>query len=249
LPDWNSWKTYRFPPPSIAKHFNEEFRPDLFATGPLPADRDWYALYGWFDLFERMQFLRGTERLLMDIAEDRAELHELADRIVERNLAMIERYLAMGVDGVFFGDDWGSQNRSLINPRKWREFFKPRYARMFQPLHEAGKHIFFHSCGWTVDLWDDLIELGVDVLNIQHSVMPRQVLERLRGKVCICSDPSRQQIMPFGTPAEVERHIREIVEVFHTPAGGLIQRGEVAPDWPLENVRAMYKVFAEFRPT
>jgi hypothetical protein len=248
LKNWEQWKTYQLPPPSIAKHFNEEFRPDLFATGPLTPDRDWYALYGWFELFERMQFLRGTANLLMDLAEDRAELHELADRIVERNIAMIERYIAMGVDGIFFGDDWGSQNRSLSNPRQWREFFKPRYAKIFKPLKDAGKHIFFHSCGWTVDFWDDLIELGVDVFNIQHSIMPRSVLERLRGKVCICSDPSRQQIMPHGTPAEVESHLREIVEIFHTPAGGLIQRGEVAPDWPLENVRAMYKVFAEFRP-
>jgi uroporphyrinogen-III decarboxylase len=74
------------------------------------------------------------------------------------------------------------------------------------------------------------------------------VLARLRGKVCVCSDPGRQHIMPFATPAEVERHVREIVEMFHTPAGGLIQRGEVAPDWPLENVRAMYQVFAEYRP-
>lgn len=248
LKDWDQWKTYQLPPPSIAKHFNEEFRPALFGTGPLTPDRDWYALYGWFELFERMQFLRETANLLMDLAEDRAELHELADRIVERNLAMIERYIAMGVDGIFFGDDWGSQNRSLINPRQWREFFKPRYAKIFKPLKEAGKHIFFHSCGWTVDFWDDLIELGVDVFNIQHSIMPRPVLERLRGKVCVCSDPSRQQIMPHGTPAEVENHLREIVEIFHTPAGGLIQRGEVAPDWPLENVQAMYKVFAEFRP-
>ena len=119
---------------------------------------------------------------------------------------------------------------------------------MFQPLKAAGKHIFFHSCGWTVDFWDDLIGLGVNVLNIQHSIIPRPLLERLRGRVCLCSDPGRQQIMPFGTPAEVERHIREIVELFHTPAGGLIQRGEIAPDWPLQNIQAMYKVFAEFRP-
>jgi len=248
LESWDQWKSYRIPPPSIAKHFNEEFRPDLFAAGPLPPDRDWYALYGWFSLFEQMQFLRGSANLFMDLAEDRGELHELADRIVERNLAMIERYIAMGIDGIFFGDDWGTQTRALINPLGWRKFFKPRYAQIFAPLKKAGKHIFFHSCGWTVDFWDDLMELGVDVLNIQHSIMPRSVLERLRGKVCICSDPGRQHIMPFGTPADVERHIREIVEIFHTPAGGLIQRGEVAPDWPLENVRAMYRVFAEFRP-
>lgn len=249
LESWEQFPTYAFPPPSVSKHFNEAFRPDLFAVGPLPDDRDWYALYGWFDLFERMQYLRGTANLLMDFAEDNPRLHELADRIVERNLAMIERYIAMNVDGVFFGDDFGTQNGLLISPRCWRRFFPPRYRRMFKPLHDAGKHIFFHTCGYTVDLWDDLIELGVDVLNIQHSIIPPSVLkERLAGKVCICSDPSRQQVMPFGTPEEVKRHVREIVDIFGSPRGGLIQRGEFAPDWPLENDRALVETFAEFRP-
>jgi hypothetical protein len=250
LADWAQLADYQYPPPAASKHFNEAFRPDLFAVGPLPADRDWYALYGWFDLFERMQFLRGTKNLLMDIADDEPRLHELADRIVERNLAMLDRYIALGVDGVFFGDDWGTQTGPLVSPRRWREFFKPRYRRMFKPLQDAGRHIFFHSCGNTAAFWDDLIELGVHVLNIQHSILPRSLLEeKLAGRICICSDPGRQQVMPFGTPAEVKRHIREIVEVFASPRGGLIQRGELAPDWPLENCRAMLQTFAEFRPT
>ena len=63
-----------------------------------------------------MQFLRGSERLLMDLGEKRPELDELADRIVERNLAMIQRYIAQGVDGVFIGDDWGTQTGSLDQP-------------------------------------------------------------------------------------------------------------------------------------
>jgi hypothetical protein len=54
--------------------------------------------------------------------------------------------------------------------------------------------------------------------------------------------------MPFGTPAEVKQHVREIVDTFARPEGGLIQRGELAPDWPLENCRAMLETFAEFHP-
>ena len=163
---------------------------------------------------------------------------------------MIARYIAQGVDGVFFGDDWGTQTGLFISPRRWREFFKPRYQRMFKPLQDAGRHIFFHTCGYTVDLWDDLIELGVNVLNVQHSIISRPVLEeRLAGRICVCSDPSRQQVMPFGSPAEVKRHIREIVDIFGSHNGGLIQRGELAPDWPLANDRAMLETFAESKPS
>ena len=214
-----------------------------FSPWPAAGNRDWYALYGWFDLFERMQFLRGTENLLMDIADDQPRLHELADRIVERNLAMIARYIAQGVDGVFFGDDWGTQTGLAHQPAAVAGVLQTPLPRMFKPLQDAGRHIFFHSCGYTVDLWDDLIELGVNVLNVQHSIIPRPVLEeKLAGKICICSDPSRQQVMPFGSPEEVKRHIREIVDIFASPNGGLIQRGELSPDWPLANAGRCWRL-------
>ncbi len=244
LENWEQLRVFELPPAEPTVGFSESFRPRLFETGPLAPDRDWYALYGWFDLFERMQFLRGTANLLMDMADDRSELHELADMVTERNLKLISRYLEMGVDGVFFGDDWGTQERLLISPARWRAFFKPRYKRMFDLVRNAGVHVFFHSCGWTVDIWEDLIQLGANVLNVQYNLVPKDVLdEKLVGRVCICPDPDRQHILPLGTPEEVRRHIQEIVSVFDTSRGGLIQRGELDPQWPFENIVAMYEAF------
>lgn len=241
LDDWSKWKGYRFPPPPPESHF------EALKARIETEKHQRYVLGGGGNLFERMQFLRGTENLFADLAEDREELHELADRLVDYYININYRYLKAGVDGVYFGDDWGGQNRLLISPQKWRSFFKPRYKRLFEPVKDAGKHIFFHTDGWTVDIWDDFIELGVDVLNPQHPLIPRDILEqKLAGRICIRSDLDRQGILPFGTPEQVREHVKDTIALFGRFNGGLILHGEIGPDVPFENIIAMYEAFRDF---
>lgn len=242
LETWDDYPSYELPTVPRDLPFD-----DWYLARMRDPEREWYALDGWADVFERLKMIRGAENLLIDLAEDREELHDLTERLVERNMRWIEHYISAGGDGIFLADDWGSQDRLLISPTQWRAVFRPQYKRMFELVRDAGKHVFFHSCGWTLDIWDDLIELGASVLNIQHALVPRPILEeKLVGRVCVFSDPDRQRIMPFGTPEDVREHIREIVDTFALPTGGLIHRGELAPDWTFENIEAMYEAFDEF---
>jgi uroporphyrinogen decarboxylase len=91
------------------------------------------------------------------------------------------------------------------------------------------------------------VELGVTVLNPQHCLMPRAMLEeRLAGRVCVRSDLDRQHIIPFGTPAEVREHVRDTVALFGANSGGLILHGEVGPEVPMANIVALVEAYAEF---
>jgi len=241
LPSWDDWPRYRLPEPppmEVFERLREQFRAS-------PRDRITSGSGG--SLFERMQFIRGTENLMMDLAEDRAELHELADAVAEYFLAHVKGGLLADADVFWFGDDWGAQDRLLIHPRRWREFFKPRYKRLMDPIRDAGKEIVFHTDGWTADIWDDLIELGVTVLNPQHCIMPRSLLEeKLAGRVCVRSDLDRQHIIPFGTPDELREHVKDTIALFGRFNGGLILHGEVGPEVPMENIVAMVEAFLEF---
>ncbi len=240
LNTWDRWPRYAFP------HDPPESSWDGLKACFANPERDWYALTGWIDLFERMQFLRGTENLLMDFAGDRTELHELADRILNRNIRLIEGYIRSGADGIWLSDDWGSQDRLLINPDLWRRFFKPRYRRMIEIIRDAGRHVFFHSCGWTMDIWDDLIELGVNVINPQNALFPHDVLEdKLAGRICVFADADRQHVMPFGTPEEVRAFVRNTISTFNR-SGGVMLRFELEPVWPYENIEAMYAAYEAF---
>jgi uroporphyrinogen-III decarboxylase len=199
-------------------------------------------------LFQRMLYLRGMEALFVDLIRGRDEVFELRDRICQYMLARINHWHELGVDGFRFRDDWGSQRSLLINPKLWRSFFKPSYARLFEAVHAGGGHVIFHSDGMIKEILPDLIELGVDVLHPQMELVSVDLMAReYKGKMCFMSDPDRQIVLPFGTPKDVERHIFGILDKLYDN-GGVIGWAELGSDVPWENIKAVVRAFAEWQP-
>jgi uroporphyrinogen decarboxylase len=200
-------------------------------------------------VFERLQWLRGYTKLFFDFAEDPEELHRLADMVVDYNMSWIERSIAIGADGVGFSDDWGTQNALMIKPERWREFFKPIYKRMFDPIKEAGMLVHFHSDGYILDIIPDLKELGVDVLNIQTNCHDLEQLGKLCYdlRLCISSDMDRQGVLSFGTPQDVKDYFHKIAYLIGSKDGGLFFSCECGSDTPLENIEAAIQVTQEYQ--
>ena len=97
--------------------------------------------------FERLQFLRGTENLYMDLAYDSAEVRTLIEMVRDFYREDVTLWSRSAVDGVFLMDDWGSNTSLLISPEMWRAYFKPIYREFCEIIHRAGKKVFFHSDG------------------------------------------------------------------------------------------------------
>jgi len=241
IPDWDAWRTYEFPPLPDDSHFEE------FAAKVKERHPEEFVRASGGGLFQRMQGMRGPANYLMDLAEDNEGVHELADRMVERNIHSIERYVKAGVDCISFGDDWGAQDRLLIHPDEWRRFFKHRYARMFEVARDAGVHVWFHSDGWILEIIEDLIEIGVTVLNPQHPCMGTQrVAEIAGGRVCIRTDIDRQWIIPYGSPEDCVAAVKEAIAAFGNFNGGVLLHGEIGQEVPLQNLEALYSAFYEY---
>lgn len=115
-------------------------------------------------LYERTHFIRGLQNMWVDIHTAPDKLGRLIDVLVNMNLYAIDRYAEAGADDYIFCDDWGLQNRLMISPESWRAIWKPRYARVYKAAYDAGLLTFLHSCGNIVDILDDLIEIGLDVI-------------------------------------------------------------------------------------
>lgn len=207
----------------------------------------YYARGGWIVFFEQMQQLRGFDATLMDLAVPTSGIGRLRDDLLAFNLAWLDRWLAGGYQGIHFADDWGTQTSLLISPSRWRSFFKPVYREMFAKVKRAGLDVWFHSDGMIVDIIPDLIEIGVDVLNCQASVMDRERLKAFAGKVAFRTDIDRQRILPFVSPAEVKAYINQLFHDLGTRDGGIVACGEISEDVPLANIRALYDAFLEFR--
>jgi uroporphyrinogen decarboxylase len=208
-------------------------------------DDRWYARGGWFTYFEQLQQLRGMENAMMDLAVESPALLRLMDDLLDFNMEWIARWLKFDYDGLHFGDDWGAQNSLLIRPAQWRRLFKPRYAEMFRAVKAARRDVWFHSDGFINDIIGDLAEIGVDVLNFQIAVVGHAWTERnLRGRIAVRTDIDRQNVLPFGSPERVREEVIRTFEACGTAQGGLIACGEIGPDVPLANIRALYEAFA-----
>jgi uroporphyrinogen decarboxylase len=241
LADWSALKTFKTPPgppPTSGEAFEKEkahiaeHKRNHMTGGGAPT-------MGGSCFFERLQWLRGYENLMFDLAELPSQIYELADMIVEYNRAWTAYFTALGVDAVYFADDWGTQERLMIAPKRWREFFKPRYARMFEPAVQAAIHVHMHSDGYILDILEDWMEVGVNSFRPQFSCHRLEDFSKITwGRAAVHADVDRQYLMPFGTPEQIRTHIKHIIDVFGHPDGGLTGPGEALPDVPIENVKA-----------
>ena len=215
------------------------------------ASRDKYVLgHVWFTLFERLWFLRGFENMLLDpyLYEDRFVF--LRDKILDYNLRKIRVLLELGVDGIFFSDDWGDQQSLLMNPKDWRKYYKPCYKEMFDCVHMGGAHVWLHSCGNVLDIVPDLIEIGVNVLNpIQPQAMDVHALgRRFGGKLCFYGGADVQGTLPRGTAQDVEREVDCLVQALSRNGAGYIggTSHTILPDTPIENIEALFRAFNRY---
>ncbi len=191
--------------------------------------------------FERLQFLRGSENLYIDIAYGTANFRKLLALIHAYYLEDIRSWCSSNVDGIFFMDDWGMNNQLLINPQTWREIFKPLYQEYVNLIHGAGKFAFFHTDGNTEQIFGDLVEIGIDAINAQLFTMNIESLShQYKGKITFWGEIDRQKVLPFGAPADVKQAVQRVRSAFDDGTGGVIAQCEWGKDNPKENIEAVF---------
>jgi len=193
-----------------------------------------------FSLYERAWTLRGMENLLMDFMDHPDFVHEFLNAIVDYNIAQVRKALTFDIDGVYFGDDWGQQQGLQMGPDLWREHIKPVLARMYGVVRDAGKFVFIHSCGDVDELFDDLVEAGVNCFNpFQPEVMDvTTLMEQYRGRLAFHGGLSTQRILPYGTAEDVRAETRRLLELGRQGGYILAPAHDVEGDVPLENMLA-----------
>jgi hypothetical protein len=199
--------------------------------------------------FTIMTFLRGFENTLSDFYENRSEIEKLADIVFGFEEEIIRQLKDYGFNGVAFYDDWGTQTNLIISPKMWREFFKPRYKRQFELAHKYGLDVYFHCCGYIYDIIPDLIEIGVDMLNLsQPNIFDIEKLGRdFGGKTCFVCPVSYQTTSLTGTKEDIYADVRQLIDNLGSHNGGLIGYVEEYDSIGLseENYQNCIKAFGE----
>ena len=197
--------------------------------------------------FLRLQDLRGYLNLIYDMADEEPHLEALVGMVESFNVELVTRFLALGPDIIGIPEDLGAQSGPLLSPEQFRKFIKPSYLNITRPIKEAGVLVHEHSDGNILDLVDDLIDCGGDILNLQDLVNGLDNIQRqVKGRVAIDLDIDRQEITVRGTPKDVDDHIREAVMKLGSPEGGLSMCYQPWPPTPLENLRAVFDAMEKY---
>ncbi len=202
-------------------------------------------------LFEQAWLIRGFEELMMDMIA-RPEMAEcLLDKLLNLRIEMAKRLVMANVDVLMLGDDVGMQTGMLISPLQWRKWLKPRLAKIIVSAKSLKPdiNIFYHSDGNIEPIIDELIEVGVTVLNpIQPECMdPAQIKKKYGSKISFWGAIGVQTNLPFGTPYDVRQEVKLRMETIGKDGGFVIGPTHcIEPEIPWENLVAMFDAIEEF---
>jgi uroporphyrinogen decarboxylase len=209
--------------------------------------KDNYFIVGDMELtmYDMMQQLVGTEKLLVDMADNAPYVEPLIDKCKDFALAIGRKLAAIGVDGIWAGDDFGAQNGMIISPRMWRRYFKERYRQVYAELKAVNPDLVImqHCDGAVAPILGDWIEVGLEVFNpVQPNVPghePEDLKTRFGDKMSFWGAIDQQQLLPFGTPAQIEADIKAKIEVLGRGGGYMVAPAHIIQsDTPMENVEA-----------
>ena len=212
-----------------------------------------YAIMGVIvcTIFETAWALRGLDRLMMDFITNEELTNRILDIPFNYHLYAGKKLVSMGVDIIWTGDDMGGQNGMLISPDIWRKYFKPRMARLISELKDINPDlkIAYHSDGKIYPIIDELVEIGLDVLNpVQPKCMNPYYLKKRYGKsLSLWGSIDIQETLPFGTPKEVENEVKDRIKNLG-PGGGFIisPTHHVQIDTSLENFFAFWNAAEKY---
>ena len=232
LEDWDDLDTLEMPDLG-----NPDYYEAVRAVGASDSDRFKVAsMPGW--PFATCRYMRKMEIYFADLVLERERIDILHDRVTTVFEEMIDRFGEAGMDGIFFCEDLGVQDRVLIGPAMWNDIYRPLYERLTSRAHAHGMKVIQHSCGYNWELVDPLCEAGIDCLQFDQPAVYNQpeLAAKLRQHgVGLYSPCDIQKVLPTGNREFIEAETKRLVENFR---GGLISKNYgdlhgigVEPEW------------------
>lgn len=254
---WQQGNIFHIVEPALKEPSLKGFKfPTLIRDEDIPGlsklceeNKDKFKTYNFGLLFfERAWALRGMENILIDMATEPSFVHELFERLMELHIEALDMILHLPFDSIRFGDDFGGQKGLIMGLPYWRKYIKPRLAKMYGKVRDAGKIVSIHSCGDNSEILGEMIDMGLQIFDpAQPEANDLPALKKEYGRdLTFEGGIGTQMNLPFGTPDQVREEIRRC-RLDLGPGGGFIMgtTKPLRPEVPVENAVAAVETIIE----
>jgi uroporphyrinogen-III decarboxylase len=219
---------------------------DFRIKNELYGDEKWMIGSSQISIFEACWYLRGLETFMTDMLLEPDYAEQLMNTVMRFPLGASRKYIELGADMVWFGDDVSTQTGMMMSNEMWRRFFKPRYARLFAECRKLNPNvkIAYHSCGQCTAILDDMIEMGLDVLNPLQpmAIDPFETKKRYGKRLALFGGLCVQQVMPYGSVDDVCNAVERLKAELGRRGGYILAPAHhIQADTSLDNIKALYE--------
>ncbi len=184
-------------------------------------------------VFSLAHQLAGMEKLLIDMMMETEYVVPLFEACAEFQTQIGLRLIEKGVDAIWFGDDFGTQQSLIMDPDTFRRQLKPVYTKMVQRFKAANPDIIpiLHCDGAVAELLNDINEIGFEVFNpVQPGVpghLPKDMKSGFGDKFAFWGAIDQQDLLPNGTDEELEKDIIEKISILGKDSGYMISPAHI----------------------
>lgn len=196
-------------------------------------------------IYEISWYLVGLEKLLIDMMLEEPYVDVLFDKVADIATQTGLRLIECGVDMIWAGDDFGSQNGLIMSPEMFDRYFAPRIGKMFETFRAANPNIklAWHTCGSIIPLIPKFIDLGLDFINplqpMARDMNAENISNLFKGKIGFFGAVCVQNLLPNGSPEEIKSEVKRIASLLGKNGGYIIAPAHnIQNDTPVENVMA-----------
>lgn len=212
--------------------------------------------FAWETWYERSWKIRGFEKFYMDLTLNPDFAVALIEKVASVHMQFLKNALkecGEYLDVVVQGGDFGAQNSLLLSPQMFRKYIKPVLAQVIELIKKyTSAKIFYHSCGAIAPIINDLIEIGIDILNpVQVSaegMNPEKLKKSFGNKLTFWGGIDTQTILPSGSVKEIYQEVKRVASIMGKNGGYVLSAvHNIQPEVPPENIEIMYKTARELK--
>ncbi len=203
---------------------------------------------GFSAVFCTLCDLFGMEQAMANLYLEPALIEASIEKFLGFMLPVMKRVLdrdSENLDFFWMGDDFSTQRGIMIAPQQWRRFFKPVYLKMFELIKSYDVMVWFHSCGSFAPVIGELVDGGMDVWETVQAHLegnePEDLKKKYGGSLTFFGAINCQRTLPFGTPEDVRKEVRERFRVLGRGGGYIVGPDHsLQKNMPPQNIEALF---------